>query len=71
MGFKVNANRNRTEESSNKTFRLKNTLIEKLQSIADHYDISLNSLIVQMLEYSLDSMDKEDFQKGNKKTSKK
>lgn len=58
MSFKVNPNKNKTEESSNKTLRLKNSLIDELQDIANKNDVSFNKLVVQMLEYVLDDMKK-------------
>ena len=58
MGFKVNREKGKAEESSNKTIRLKNNLIDTLQTIANENDISFNNLVVQMLEYSLKNMEK-------------
>ena len=39
--------------SSNKTIRMPDPLIEKLQAIADENDISFNQLVVQCCEYAL------------------
>lgn len=58
MGFQVNKAKGRAEESSNKTIRLKNNLIDTLQTIANENDISFNNLVVQMLEYSLEHLEK-------------
>ncbi len=38
-------------QSSNKTIRMHDPLIEKLQSLADKNDISFNNLVVQCCEY--------------------
>ena len=46
-------------KSSNKTIRMPDELIEKLQSIADKNDISFNQLVVQCCEYALNDMNKD------------
>ena len=46
-------------KSSNKTIRMPDELIEKLQYIADKNDISFNQLVVQCCEYALDDMNKD------------
>lgn len=38
-------------QSSSKTIRMPDPLIEKLQSLADKNDISFNNLVVQCCEY--------------------
>ena len=43
-------------QSSNKTIRIPDELIEKLQTIADLNDISFNQLVIQCCEYALDNM---------------
>ncbi len=43
-------------QSSNKTIRMPNELIDKLQKLADQNDISFNQLVVQCCEYALDNM---------------
>lgn len=43
-------------QSSNKTIRMPDPLIERLQKLADNNDISFNSLVVQCCEYALDDM---------------
>lgn len=45
-------------QSSNKTIRIPDQLINQLQAIADKNDISFNQLVVQCCEYALDNMDK-------------
>ncbi|MBO6140476.1 MAG: hypothetical protein J6O40_01670 [Ruminococcus sp.] len=42
--------------SSNKTVRMPDTLIERLEKIAAKNDISFNQLVVQCCEYALDNM---------------
>lgn len=46
-------------EYSNKTFRMPNDLIEKLEQLANNKDISLNKLVIQCCEYALDNLDDE------------
>ena len=43
-------------QSSNKTIRMPNELIDKLQKMADENDISFNQLVVQCCEYALGNM---------------
>ena len=40
-------------QSSNKTIRMPDTLIESLQQVADANEISFNQLVVQCCEYAL------------------
>lgn len=40
-------------QSSNKTIRMPDPLIERLQQVADANDISFNQLVVQCCEYAL------------------
>lgn len=46
--------------SSNKTIRLPDELIEKLNKIAADKGVSFNSLVHQCIEYALDDMQDED-----------
>jgi predicted HicB family RNase H-like nuclease len=48
----------RKPESSNKTIRMSNDLIEKLEKLASEKDISFNQLIVQCCTYALENIDK-------------
>jgi len=41
-------------QNSNKTIRMPDTLIERLQQVADANDISFNQLVVQCCEYALE-----------------
>lgn len=43
-------------QSSNKTIRMPDELIARLQTLADKNDISFNQLVVQCCEYALDSL---------------
>lgn len=43
--------------SSNKTIRMPDNLIEKLEHLAAINDISFNQLVVQCCEYALENMD--------------
>ncbi len=46
----------KSEQKSNKTIRMPDTLIDKLQKTADANNISFNQLIVQCCEYALNDM---------------
>ncbi len=46
----------RKPESSNKTIRMPNELIEKLEKLAAANDISFNQLVVQCCEYALKNL---------------
>ncbi len=46
-------------ESSNKTIRMPNELIEKLEKLAAENDISFNQLVVQCCEYALNNLQSE------------
>lgn len=41
-------------QNSNKTIRMPDVLIERLQQVADANDISFNQLVVQCCEYALE-----------------
>ena len=45
--------------SSNKTIRMPDNLIEKLERLAAKHDISFNQLVVQCCEYALENLGKE------------
>lgn len=44
-------------QSSNKTIRMPDDLIEKIQRLADLNDISFNQLVVQCCEFALENME--------------
>lgn len=44
----------------NKTFRLPEKLVEKLNAVAGKNELSLNKLVIQCLEYALENIDKND-----------
>ncbi len=46
-------------QKSNKTIRMPDELIEKLQKLADKNDISFNQVVVQCCEYALNNIPKE------------
>ena len=46
----------KNEQKSNKTIRMPDVLIDRLQKIADKNNISFNQLVVQCCEYALDDM---------------
>lgn len=43
--------------ASNKTIRMPDSLIDKLEKLAEKNDISFNQLIVQCCEYALEHLD--------------
>lgn len=49
-----------SQQKSNKTIRMPNELIDKIQTLADQNDISFNQLVVQCCEYALGHMMSED-----------
>lgn len=55
-------------ESSNKTIRMPNDLIERLEKLAYKNDISFNQLVIQCCRYSLANLepDEEDSDKKSK-----
>ncbi|MBQ9895096.1 MAG: hypothetical protein IJM38_06860 [Ruminococcus sp.] len=42
--------------ASNKTIRMPDVLIEKLEKLAAKHDISFNQLVVQCCEYAIDNL---------------
>lgn len=46
--------------SSNKTIRMPDVLIEKLEYLAGKNDISFNQLVIQCCEYAIDHLKKTD-----------
>lgn len=59
MGFKVKPQVSKAEPSLNKTLRLKETMINEIQALADKKDVSFNYLVSQMLQYCLDNLDED------------
>lgn len=60
MGFKVKILNSRAEPSLNKTLRLKESMINKIQDLANKKNISFNALVSQMLQYCLDNLEKDE-----------
>lgn len=46
-------------QSSNKTVRMPDELIERLEKLALQNDISFNQLVVQCCEYALENLEQE------------
>ena len=46
------------KESFNKTIRMPNELIKKLEQLAHQNDTSFNKVVVQCCEYALDNLEK-------------
>ena len=44
------------EKNSNKTIRMPDDLIERLQTVADRNDVSFNRVVVQCCEFALTHM---------------
>ena len=57
MKFKIKPEKEKSEPSLNKTLRLKETMINQIQDIANKKNISFNYLVTQMLQFSLDNLD--------------
>ena len=47
----------RKPESSNKTIRMPNTMIEEMEKIASQKNISFNQLVIQCCQYALKNLD--------------
>ena len=60
MGFKIKPQSTRTEPSLNKTLRLKESMVNEIQDLANKNDVSFNYLVSQMLQYCLDNLEKND-----------
>ncbi len=50
----------RKPSASNKTIRMPDTLIEKLEKLATQHDISFNQLVIQCCEYAIEHLNKPD-----------
>ena len=59
MGFKVKPQISKAEPSLNKTLRLKETMINEIQELANKKDVSFNYLVSQMLQYCLDNLEED------------
>ena len=59
MGFKVKLPTSKAEPSLNKTLRLKESMINKIQDLANKKNISFNALVSQMLQYCLDNLEED------------
>lgn len=46
-------------QRSNKTIRMPDDLIDRLQKLADRNDISFNQLVVQCCEYAINDMEEQ------------
>ena len=46
--------------ASNKTIRMPDTLIEKLELLAGKHDISFNQLVIQCCEYAIEHLNKDE-----------
>lgn len=47
-------------ESSNKTIRMPNELIEYLEKLANKKEVSFNQVVIQCCEYALNNLKEED-----------
>lgn len=55
----------RKPSASNKTIRMPDTLIEKLEKLATQHDISFNQLVIQCCEYAIEHLNKPDEEKSD------
>ena len=55
MGFKIEK-----EEYVNKTFRMNKKLVDRLETICNEKNISLNKLVVKCINYALDNLEDEE-----------
>ncbi len=55
--------------SVSKTFRLPVELVDTLENLAKTYNISLNQLIIQCLEFTMANLSSEEAKKGSKTKS--
>lgn len=53
-------------DTVSKTFRLPIELVEKMDSLAYKYNLSLNQLVVQCLNYALENLEEDDIQNDAK-----
>lgn len=58
MKFRIVSEPTKAEPSLNKTLRLKESMINQIQALANEKNISFNFLVAQMLQYSLDNLEK-------------
>ena len=63
MGFKIKPQNSKAEPSLNKTLRLKETMINEIQTLANKKNISFNYLVSQMLQYFLENLDENENKK--------
>lgn len=54
MTFQIKPNK---KESDNKTIRFPLPLIDKINSVIEHNDISFSGFVIQACEYALENMD--------------
>lgn len=55
-------------DTVSKTFRLPIELVERLDSLAYKYNLSLNQLVVQCLNYSLENLDESEYKEYTEKS---
>lgn len=48
------------DEYTNKTFRIPNELLKRLENLVDSKNISLNKLVIQCCEYALENLKDDD-----------
>ena len=52
----------KTQETVNRTFRFPKSLMDKMSTIAQQENVSLNSFVVQCCEYALENIEKSEEQ---------
>lgn len=48
----------KSEESANRTIRFPKSLLDKMSTVAQHENVSLNSFVVQCCEYAMGDLQK-------------
>ena len=57
MWFKIQNSCSKADSSLNKSIRLKESMVNTIQNLADKKDVSFNYLVSQMLQYCLDNLE--------------
>lgn len=47
-------------EYTNKTFRMPNDLLDKMETLAQEKQVSLNQLVIQCCKYALDNLENDE-----------
>ncbi|MCI8331128.1 MAG: hypothetical protein HFE04_03415 [Bacilli bacterium] len=61
--FKINNSKDNKSEL--KTFRIKTELLTKIEELSNKYNISINKLVNQCIEYSLNNLEEDSINPNN------